>query len=167
VHTNAIRNMVEDYYNKGCYLCTSTEKVYYRSAFDAETGDITTNNDPNLVKAVVDPSIPVIDRRALEQNIRYLNAFYREMQDRGVLIFFSYPSIIATENPAITKQLTATYEILRTELKIPILDTPFESAYEPDLMFDTYYHLGVEGRALRTRQLIENLCRFNLPRNCP
>jgi len=166
VHTSAIRNMVEDFYNRGCYLCTSTEKVYYRSAFDAKTGDITTNNDPNLVKAVVDPSIPAIDRRALEQNISYMNAFYREMQGRGVQLFFSYPSIIATGNPAITQQLAATEEILRTELEIPILDTPFDSEYAPELMFDTYYHLGVEGRAVRTRQLIENLCRVGLVLNC-
>lgn len=167
VHTSAIRNMVDDYFNKGCYLCTSIEKVYYRSAFDAKTGDITTNDDPDLVKAVVDPSIPAIDHRALEQNIRYLNTFYREMQRMDVQIFFSYPSIIATDNPTINNQLASTDEILKAELEIPILDTPFESEYAPELMFDTYYHLGAEGRALRTSQLVENLCRFDLPINCP
>ena len=124
VHTSAVRNMVEDYFGKGCYICTSTEKIYYRAAFSVQTGDITTNNNPENQKPVTVPSIPTLNRSALEKNIRYMNTFYRQMQAKGIKVYFSYPSIVKTENKAIEDQLTATAALLQAELSIPDLGYP-------------------------------------------
>jgi hypothetical protein len=158
--------MADDYYGKGCYICTSKETTYYRAAFSVQTGDITTNKNPENQKKVGNPTLPPVNLRALGANIRYLNKFNEEMQAEGIQVFFSYPSLVKTNDPGIEDLLRRTDTLLRSELTIPILDTPFESQYSPDLMYDTLYHLNDAGRALRTSQLEETLCRADASLMC-
>lgn len=129
--------------------------VYFRQAFN-EQGDLISH----LKKA--DKSAPnnhVYDIKIISPNpaISLLNSFYRSQNAADARIFFMFPAIPEDEYNAQDDKINAFYELLASELKIPILGKPQDFLYPEDFFYDTVYHMNRIGRDARTDHIIELL----------
>ncbi len=159
VHAEAIKNMAEDLKLRHCYLCQNRETIYFRSAFDPNTGDILSNEDPAYPLNGQVLSLPFsIGAKDLSKNISYFNKYYRSVVAQGVTMYFLYPSTVKTTSPETARLLQDLSTVLQTSLKFPTLGTPLEAQFDNELMFDTPYHLNQKGDVLRTQQLADWLC---------
>ena len=167
IHTNGIHLVLEDKVTNECKECIGNRIIYYRSAFDPKTGDITTNNT-NINKfgqheLVLDYTVPNI---RLNQNVAFFNQFNQFVASQNAAMYFVYPSIVDNFDEKTNKVLQKTSAILERNLNFPILGTLKESAFPNDLMFDTFYHLNNRGRTLRSSKIADDLCLADTKLNC-
>lgn len=157
VHTSAIDTMINVYIKKGCLICESTERIYYRQAFNPY-GDITTNQ----VDYATTQDVLLLDGSKADgntrQTIQLLNNFSNYAEQNGIQVYLVYPptSIITNQvSQAVVQNLDRQ---LRANLAMPILGSIAESQYKDYLMFNTVYHLNAGGAAYHTQQFLSWLC---------
>ncbi len=157
MHTSAIHSMLDDYLQKGCFLCKSAEKVYYRAAFN-EYGDITTNNSAPIPG--IKPLQLQLDHAELnsQKTISILNDFSDYAAQKGIQVFLVYPATSQIKDQDTLNFITQLDNKLRSQLNIPILGSINESQYPDADMFNTYYHLNTDGARIHTAQVLKWLC---------
>jgi len=131
------------------------EKIYFRQAFN-EWGDVTSH----LKKAdKLAPNNHVYDIKIISPNaaIKSLNSFYRSGSAVDAQVFVMFPAIPLDEYNAQEEKFTALYDLIATELDIPILGTPHDFLYPEEYFYDTVYHMNNIGRDARTDHIIELL----------
>ena len=167
VHTVAIKKYLEDLLLEECQICNESETIYYRHAFDPETGDITTNTKDsqstvNLV-AELNSSVP---NDEMTRNIVFFNSFNKYVDSKKAKMFFVFPSIVNNFDFSTKTILMQTEKLLKQDLDFPLLDSLEDSQFSNDLMFDTPYHLNDEGRKIRSNLIASKLC-VVLDLSCP
>jgi hypothetical protein len=85
------------------------------------------------------------------------NRFARQAKAKGATVVMVYPATRMVNCLATQAQLEQLDAYLRNHLEFPILNQPFNSCYADKYIYDSYYHLNMEGRSLRTTQLAELL----------
>lgn len=165
MHTGAVNSMLNDLLQKGCYLCKSTERIYYRQAFN-EYGDITTNSgEPDSTPKPLQLQL-VNAAQNSAKTIKALNDFSQYAAEKGIQVFLVYPaSSVITDQPT----LDFVYQLedrLQNELELPVLGSVDESQYPAEYMFNTYYHLNAEGALVHTDQFLGWLCSADTALNC-
>jgi hypothetical protein len=166
VHTVAIKKYLEGLLREDCPLCNENDTVYYRHAFDPETGDITTNTKDSRSYVLVvafDYSVP---NDEMMRNIRFFNTFSKYVDSKNAHMLFVFPSIVKNYDDNTKTILLKTETLLEHDLEFPLLDSLDNSQFSSDLMFDTPYHLNNEGRTIRSNVIANKLC-VVLNLSCP
>lgn len=134
-----------------------TRDAYTRHAFDSHGDDIVhlhldhpipITPGWDLPGAVVDPI-----------SIKYLRSFREEMDRRGVRVLFAPPPTMSDYVRDEGKSLRLVVAPLQEIFSNDMLGTFDRYVLPKEYFFDFVYHLNAEGRALRTRRLIEDLHR--------
>ncbi|MDN5215963.1 hypothetical protein QQ020_28050 [Fulvivirgaceae bacterium BMA12] len=89
------------------------------------------------------------------EGISAINEFYAYAREMNVNVFYlfpPYPSSDFSKGYDIISQLRSD---LNSHLKVEILNAPEDFVYPDSDFFDTIYHLNKNGRAKRTKKLIE------------
>lgn len=89
--------------------------------------------------------------------ISELNSFKFYAEKTGAMVFFNYPCLIDKQYKKNEKKINSVCDILRENLKIPILSTSLNYVLPEDYFYDTIYHLNTEGRNIRTQKIIADL----------
>jgi len=141
---------------KDAYDSNDPNNAYRRNGFN-EYGDVISHFSL-APKTYEVPSIgSTIKAAHVDRSIADINDFGEFCRQRGVKVFYSYPTV---SQPYFEKNLKAINQIaaaLNRELKVPIIDSPGEMNLPADDFYDTYYHLTRAGIAKRTKHLIEKL----------
>jgi len=93
-------------------------------------------------------------------NRYYLNNFFQFIDDfteRGITVMLSYPCY---EEQSFRNSATLIQELdmlFRAKENLLVISTPESYCYPAEYFYDTVYHLNIEGRAVRTNQLIHDL----------
>ncbi len=157
VHTSAIDTMINVYIKEGCLICESSERIYYRQAFNPY-GDITTNQ----VDYATTQDVLLLDGSKADVNtrrtIQVLNSFSEYAEQNGIQVYLVYPTTSIITDQATLQVVQNMDRQLRANLAIPILGSIEESQYEDYMMFNTVYHLNAGGAAFHTRQFLSWLC---------
>jgi hypothetical protein len=93
-------------------------------------------------------------------NKKYLASFFRfvdEFTARGITVVLSYPSYETESFNNSAAEIAELDAAFRAKENLKVISNPKDYAFPAGLFFDSYYHLNAEGRALRTKQLIEDL----------
>ena len=132
--------------------------VYAKASFD-ENGDM-----KNAAKATnqmadgFDPNNPIVLGPALfgEGFYDYLNAYIKEMKQKGVTVWFSYAPInreaLVTDSP---EELMGYDHLIREALSCPVISNPNDYVLDAGWFFDSNFHLNESGMELRTLQLFD------------
>lgn len=101
-------------------------------------------------------------RKKLEEEdydyyINLLNDFYEFAREKGAEVYFTFPCYPLSELEKYRKVIFDYEKNLKENLKIPILNNPYDLGYPDSLFFDTVYHLNAEGRQKRTDYTIDLL----------
>ena len=126
--------------------------AYSREGFN-EHGDYVKHFGMKNYPFVSSENVGIINRS-------YLNNFFRFIDDfieRGIIVMLSYPCYEEQSfrnSAAFIQELDA---LFRAKENLPVISTPESYCYPAEYFYDTVYHLNVEGRALRTSQLILDL----------
>jgi len=88
--------------------------------------------------------------------VRAIAKFIREAQQRQIAVFATWPNTLLfpeyRDNPELRK-IRAFYD----SLAVPVIGTPEDAMFPPDLMGDTIFHLNRAGIAVRTQRLTRSL----------
>ena len=167
VHTEAIKLFFEDKLKNECSLCEGNTKIYYRSAFNPETGDITTNYvRPKPQEKEQIELIYKVPNPQFSGNIRFLDNFYEYVVSKNAKMYFVYPSLVNHFDDNTKEILQQTEIVLNQELAFPILDSVKDSLFPNDMMFDSPYHLNNQGRIIRSAQISNELCEIDPSLEC-
>jgi hypothetical protein len=168
VHTRIIAEDLETQLTNGPTPTPmlQNEKVYYRDAFNPETGDITTNN---VTVSHYSKSFELSDDISyleLWGNIQYLNTYQQYAKSKKATVYFLFPATAIVEDNQTKSILVKTADMLKKDLKMPILNTWDDSQFSFEYMFDTDYHLNNMGRTIHTERLISELCQNDPTLTC-
>ncbi len=86
-----------------------------------------------------------------------LQAFATRMQDRDVRVMMSYSPAMRSYYDRHTASIDRLQELVEAHPPLAAPSAPRTYVYEEPLFFDTVYHLNVDGRPVRTNQLIADL----------
>ena len=92
-----------------------------------------------------------------EESIKVLNDFNDFVLSRGARALFTWPSLAEPEFEKHKDRIWSLDQRLRLDLAMPIISKPEDYIFKMRDMFDTCYHLGREGRRVRTHRLIDDL----------
>ena len=141
-------------------LMARQDNPYRRSAFN-QFGDVTAHEGlapRDFSVAQIAPPTPDSIHRAINR----LNTFSKHCQQKGVLVFYSYPPLFQGQMQENAHMIHEIASSLGYQLTFPLLDTPEELSFPLDHLFDSYNHLNIVGKQIRTGHLIERL-RNRLP----
>ena len=159
LQTEMVHQRLEDEITNTCKECNGSKVIYFRSAFDPQTGDITTNKGTFKGSGGFEFTLNyTVPNSNFEQNIRFLNKFNRFVTGKGASMIYVYPSIVNAFDDSVKKTLSDTDAVLRQQLEFPILEDQADTFFPQKLMFDTEYHLNDAGRTLRTDRVIKAVC---------
>jgi len=126
-------------------------QVYSRDAFN-KYGDVIAHLEKSPPKELKD--IGVLNY-SYWTGINELNEFYKYAKSKNVAVFFIYPNYPVSEFKKNQEVIEKLSKDLSDNLKIEILNSPYDFVFPDSLFFDTVYHLNKIGRKLRTKKLIE------------
>ena len=156
-YTEAIKTMAADYFEKGCIVCENEERIYYRSAFNSY-GDIVSHETIHPVWEIGHLYLSVReDDRNVQRFVDILNDFHRKTLAKEITILLAYPPTPAAGDQNTVDTLTLLDARLTSELRIDVIGKPEEAWYSRALFFDKLYHLNIEGRALNTQRIIQQI----------
>jgi hypothetical protein len=89
--------------------------------------------------------------------IELMNEFMAEAKAKGVDVYFSYPPHAKSSFDKNVENFAETDKEIRRDLKIEILNTPEQLAFEDSFFYDTEYHLTAKGRDLRSKIMLETI----------
>lgn len=136
------------------HTIADTTAVYFREAFDKQ-GDMVSHVNNRKPSELDDRS--EMQATDYSKAIKKLNDFANFATQKGVRVFFSYPSYAKQEADRNQEALRQLDKQLRMQLHFPCIDSPFEQVYDDSLFFDTVYHLSDQGRTIRTLRVIQSL----------
>ncbi len=86
-----------------------------------------------------------------------VNAVGERIRQKGATAVLTFPSCRQSNCAATGADLQALYELVKSNVSIPIVGTPESYCYPDQYFFDTEYHLLRQGRALRSEQMAVDL----------
>ncbi len=89
--------------------------------------------------------------------IKFLNNYKKIMEKKGASVYFMYSCFQGSSYKLNEKLIDRIDSVLRKELKIPIVGTSQEFAFNDSLFFNTEYHLNKKGLDLRSELIIKEL----------
>ena len=92
-----------------------------------------------------------------EASIEYLNNYYNKATEKDVKVYLSWPSLYIREYDKNIGKIEELENALKIGCKIPIISEVNNYLFNKDEMFDTAYHLSIEGRETTTDILINDL----------
>ena len=159
VHAGAIKESLEARLIPLDENPPEAERVYFRSAFDPETGDITTNFDSNAAPFTATPAMDYqVPNPILDRNMEFLNQYAKEVAAQQVRLVFVFPAVGTIEDPSARNILDQLESELHERLHLELLNTWRDSQFENQYLFDTLYHLNASGRAIHTQNIADALC---------
>lgn len=131
-------------------------EVYKRSAFNY-SGDIISHLDFKEYKLR-----ELADKRNVSyrywDGITTLNDFCKDASQKGAQVYYSFPPFPRSEWVKYAEPLHRfERDIINDATCLKFLNSAKEAVLDDKYFFDTVYHLGKEGRAIRTQALIEDL----------
>lgn len=150
-----------DYLNKKRSILpghqTNVDNVYGRYVMNIY-GDITT---PRVHKSDNMPDLPN-EYLITEEGMRRINDCLRTLTDKGATCLWSYPVMTyGAFSAEITEAATSKFvEKLKASLDsncCTVISEIMDYFVDPSLTYDSVYHLTLEGTALRTDQLIQDI----------
>jgi hypothetical protein len=94
--------------------------------------------------------------------IPLLQSFAKNMRSRGVDTIYSYSPLQRSFYNVHRQAVAILDEKLRHASPLIVSRPPLDYVFDDSLIFDTIYHLGENGRALRTQKLIDDIKRVVL-----
>ena len=131
-------------------------KTEGRAAFDTNGDFVGHLGKPQSSKIELQPLDPVKAANLDRDAIPVMNEFQRFAQSRDVTVYLTFPPHYGTISPDMSG-MKPFYCQLKKQLDIPLLGTPDAFFFDASYMFDTVYHLTAEGRAIRTKRVIQYL----------
>jgi hypothetical protein len=89
--------------------------------------------------------------------VERLNRFHRLCVSRGARAFYSYPAVTRDAAEAQRAAFDAVVAELERSLEMPRLHDAGLMIFPTELFFDSAEHLGLEGKTLRSKLLLERL----------
>lgn len=102
-----------------------------------------------------------VEAKAIDE----LNSFAQSASRSGAKVFFVFAAFPEKDYEMNREHFDAIYRQLESELKIPILGTPYDFLYPYQCFQDSVNHLSAEGKMMRTQKIIE-LLKANLAYRC-
>jgi hypothetical protein len=130
------------------------EHVGSFAGFNAQ-GDLTSHLDIRYPGKPMDGMD--LRRAAIEPVARLMHEFEQRMQKRNVTVMFSYPPVAEPYFKRYRKNIESIDAALRSEPGAHVPSRPDTFELPEDLFFDTVYHVRREGRAIRTRKLVDDI----------
>lgn len=133
------------------------DPLIYNSNTLNENGD-ETNNKGIIFK---ENSLAFSPPPVLEEtdSFRLIKEFKTWCDNHNITLMITFPNILDHPDLHSTKHENY-YEWMLSyykKLDMPILGRPQDFFYQPELIYDTFYHLNQEGMTIRTQQMIELL----------
>lgn len=150
---NTFKLNIESLQNSIMTPVKKSSKVYVHSRTLNEYGDAI--GYLNYTK----PVFPDADRLVYRhyEGIQAMNNFKTQMDEAGVKVFFTFPPLPVSDFNINRRDIDHYYADIRKELQIPLLNEPAAMVFNDTLFYDSHYHLGREGREIRTGRLISIL----------
>ena len=130
-----------------------TTSVFFRKCF-AKNGDMIGHlNNPQPKFEVPEISFDV----EFSKQIQDLNDFENFAKQKGVTVFFTFPSYIESgyeKNMLVIKKIEQQF---RDKLNFPILGSPENSVMDDNFFFDNAFHLNAKGRKIFSSRLVQLL----------
>lgn len=125
--------------------------VYSRSSFN-EYGDVVAHLN-------LKPKEKLSDKEVFSyqywEGIRPINEFAKYVQKRNAKVYFMYPNMTVGEYNKNQKVIERLSSDIEKNMKVEKLNQPDSFVFPENLFFDTVYHLNKDGRALKTKKIIE------------
>jgi len=93
-------------------------------------------------------------------NMTYINNFFKFIDDfteRGITVMLSYPCYQEGSFRNSIELIQEVDKVFKSKENLLVISTPVSYCFPTNYFFDTPYHLNIEGRSVRTKQLIEDL----------
>lgn len=135
-----------------------TTSIFFRKAIN-EYGDLISHLNNPPVK-VIPPAI-IDERISMRLAIADMNAFYLKMKQRGVKVYYSYPSYALSSYERDKPIMNKLQNEFKNEARFPILGQLQDFVFADSLCQDMVYHLNGRGRDIRTQKLIDLLKKTN------
>ncbi|WP_337041162.1 hypothetical protein [Emticicia sp. 17c] len=135
-----------------------TTSIFFRKAIN-EYGDLISHLNNPPVK-VIPPAI-IDERISMRLAIADMNAFYLKMKQRGVKVYYSYPSYALSSYERDKPIMNKLQNEFKNEARFPILGQLQDFVFADSLCQDMVYHLNGKGRDIRTQKLIDLLKKTN------
>lgn len=136
-----------------------TNPVYNRHSFN-EYGDVVSHRNRkglNPDSIYVKPLPPMKDFNA--KTLRDLNGIDEKAKSVKAHAYFMFPSYIDRSYVINVAAIDSLRRKVAAGSSMPIIGAPTDFVYPKNYFFDTRYHLTWDGRAVRTRKMIDTLRR--------
>lgn len=130
--------------------------VYKRNSFN-QYGDVVAHRNLPSKKFELGLFDSRDKRSTILRLINRLNSFSEVCRQKGVKIFYLYPSVPEQYFKQNKNMLDEAATAINQELKFQALNTPEEMSLPPEDFYDSEYHVNNSGIKKRTDQLIERL----------
>jgi len=130
--------------------------VYCPRAFN-EYGDVTAHLDRASTDVAAMDFLRSGRREVDATAIAALNAFAADVEAAGARIFMLFPCLPRVHYERRQAHVDGLYERLQADLDISLPAPPTDYVYPVEYFYDWVYHLGREGRSLRTARVIADL----------
>jgi len=120
-------------------------------------GDLTRYHDPAATMPEGGDQRTLVRVRAdgVKASVRRINRFVDSCRDRGVAVMFAWPPICRTHFQEGNEQAIEFEQLLRDNLKAPVICSPADMVFEDENFIGRSYHLRGTGVQLRTQRLID------------
>ena len=133
--------------------------AYVRTSFN-EIGDYVDHLDKESKPVMELLDISELNFESIELAVNSINDFADFCSVRGVQVVFSFPPIAKESFDLCQESVAELNRILRSRLKIPVIDSPNELVFTEKQFYDTCNHLSKTGRRIRSDAIIANLIDF-------
>ncbi len=130
-------------------------RIYSRRGFNA-WGDMVAHLDKPTPAGFAE-SISEVEVPSPNPTVDLLNKFSRSSEAENVQIFIVFPAIPISIYKAQEENFIALYQLMKTDLEIPVVGAPRDFIYAKKFFYDTTYHMNRLGRELHTNHIIDML----------
>lgn len=137
-----------------------TTGAYARNAFD-EYGD---NDYPRTenIRTSYEQDVEIDDNNITDSMIRELNHLNKIATKNGAKVYLTYPSIDQAVILTNEDEWEKFDKKLQENLDFPIISKMRDYIFDSQYFYDTDYHLTMDGREIRTKQLISDMEEFGI-----
>ena len=109
---------------------------------------------PQAVKLNITRFLP---DRVNDQLVMHLNTFSAYCAARGVKVYITFSPLMENDRPKQEATLRSLEKDMRDRIKMMIIGNATSYIYPQSYFFDNEFHLNGNGRAIRTRHLVETM----------
>lgn len=135
-------------------MVEDTINIFFRKALNSNGDLISHLNNPSLKEIPNSVLNYTLDFKSTVNNINY---HVKELEEKGVKVYFSFCPYNKSAFEADKKAFERMKKITYKEANYTFLDTPEENVFADNLFQDMSYHLNINGRKIRTQQLLKKL----------